>query len=233
MVEVLRILVGVLVVASFGHIAVYVFVSLAVAASTLVGAARRDRLADELDQVLIEILGPRTPQRQVESAPIAVRAAPLSTPGSESAKRARSLLTDDRVFENHRPTRVTRSAGPASRRAAGASSRALATRRRNERTVAAGDVGQQRLVKDMPGAAERRSVAAREGQLGPFGVKCRKSQLALEAWKEPGRPGRFPGERDDESLVGPFWLTEMHRDNFSEPGWPPWPDANPSGLAIG
>jgi hypothetical protein len=51
-----------LVVASFGTLAVYVLVSTAVAASTLCGAFKRDRSTDELDQVLAEILGPRTPE---------------------------------------------------------------------------------------------------------------------------------------------------------------------------
>ncbi|HVA75730.1 MAG TPA: hypothetical protein VNF71_14315 [Acidimicrobiales bacterium] len=54
---------GVLVGASFLTIAVYVLVSVAVAAATLLGAVRRDRLADELEQVLAEILGPRTAEK--------------------------------------------------------------------------------------------------------------------------------------------------------------------------
>ena len=62
MAEMLRVLFGVLVVASFGTIAVYVLVSVAVAASTLLGTVRRDRSADELDQVLTEILGPELDQ---------------------------------------------------------------------------------------------------------------------------------------------------------------------------
>lgn len=66
MVEMLRVLLGVLVVASFGTIAVYVLVSVAVAASTLLGAVRRDRSADELDQVLAEILGWPMPERLAE-----------------------------------------------------------------------------------------------------------------------------------------------------------------------
>jgi ABC-type uncharacterized transport system YnjBCD ATPase subunit len=63
MVDMLRVLLGGLVVASFGIIAVYVLVSMAVAASTLIGTARHDRSADELDQVLAEILGRRAPER--------------------------------------------------------------------------------------------------------------------------------------------------------------------------
>ena len=59
----LRVLPGVLVVASFGTIAVYVLGSVAAAASTLTGAVRRGRLAGELDQVLAEILGWRAPRR--------------------------------------------------------------------------------------------------------------------------------------------------------------------------
>jgi len=62
MVEVLRVLLGVLVVASLVTIAVYVLVSMAVAAMTVLGAGRRDQSIDELDQVLAEILGPRAPQ---------------------------------------------------------------------------------------------------------------------------------------------------------------------------
>ncbi len=63
MVEMLGVLLGVLVVMSFGIIAVYVLVSVAVAASTLLGTVRRDRSADELDQVLAEILGWPVPER--------------------------------------------------------------------------------------------------------------------------------------------------------------------------
>jgi hypothetical protein len=66
MVEMLRISLGVLVVASFGTIAVYVLVSVAVAASTLLGTVRRDRSADELDQVLAGILGWPMPERLAE-----------------------------------------------------------------------------------------------------------------------------------------------------------------------
>ncbi len=66
MVEMLRVLLGVLVVASLVTIAFYVLVSVAVATATLLGARRHRRLTDELDQVLIEILGPRTPERVAE-----------------------------------------------------------------------------------------------------------------------------------------------------------------------
>jgi hypothetical protein len=66
MVEMLRVLLGVLVVASFGTIAVYVLVSVAAAASTLLGTVRRDRSADELDQVLAEILGWPMPEGLAE-----------------------------------------------------------------------------------------------------------------------------------------------------------------------
>ena len=66
MVEML-VLLGVLLVASFGAMAIYVVLSLAVAASTLLGTVRRDRSADELDQVLVEILGPRTPEPVAET----------------------------------------------------------------------------------------------------------------------------------------------------------------------
>jgi len=66
MVEMLLISLGVLVVASFGTIAVYALVSVAVAASTLLGTVLRDRSADELDQVLAEILGWPMPERLAE-----------------------------------------------------------------------------------------------------------------------------------------------------------------------
>ncbi len=66
MAEMVRVLVGVLVVASFGAIAVYVLVSVAVAGSTLLGTLGRDRSADELDQVRAEILGWPTPERPDE-----------------------------------------------------------------------------------------------------------------------------------------------------------------------
>jgi hypothetical protein len=62
MVEVLRVVVATLVVASLATIAVYAFVSVLVAALTVFGAGRRRRLDDELDQVLAEILGRRTPE---------------------------------------------------------------------------------------------------------------------------------------------------------------------------
>jgi len=62
----LRVLIGVLVAASFGIIAVYVLVSVAVVASTLLGTVRRDRPVDELDQVLAEILGWRMPEGSAE-----------------------------------------------------------------------------------------------------------------------------------------------------------------------
>jgi len=73
MVEILRILLGVMVVASFGTIAAYLVVSVAVTASTMLGIVRRDRSADELDQVLAEILGRRMPERLAEK-----RRSPLS-----------------------------------------------------------------------------------------------------------------------------------------------------------
>ena len=66
MAEMLRVLLGVLVVASFGTIAVYMLVSVAAVASTLLGTVRRDRSADELDQVLAEILGWPRPERLAE-----------------------------------------------------------------------------------------------------------------------------------------------------------------------
>ncbi len=66
MVEMLRVSLGVLLVASFATIAVYVLVSAAVTTSTLLGTIRRDRSADELDQVLAEILGRPMPERLAE-----------------------------------------------------------------------------------------------------------------------------------------------------------------------
>jgi hypothetical protein len=66
MVEMLRVSLGVLVVASFGTIAVYALVSVAAAASTLLGTLRRDRPGDELDQVLAGILGWPMPERLAE-----------------------------------------------------------------------------------------------------------------------------------------------------------------------
>jgi hypothetical protein len=66
MVEMLWGLLGVLVVASFAAIAVYVLVSLAAVVSTLLGTVRRDPSADELDRVLAEILGRPAPERLTE-----------------------------------------------------------------------------------------------------------------------------------------------------------------------
>lgn len=62
----MSVLFGVLVVASFGTIIVYALVSVTAAASTLIGARRRDPLADELDRVLAEILGRRAPEGLAE-----------------------------------------------------------------------------------------------------------------------------------------------------------------------
>ncbi len=62
MVDVIRVVLASLVVASLIAIALYVVASVAVTAWTLREAARRRRLADDLDQVLVEILGPRAPE---------------------------------------------------------------------------------------------------------------------------------------------------------------------------
>jgi hypothetical protein len=61
MVEIIRFVLGGMVVASFVAIGVYVLVGAVITVSTLVGTVRRDRSADELDQFLTEILGPRDP----------------------------------------------------------------------------------------------------------------------------------------------------------------------------
>ncbi|HEX9031491.1 MAG TPA: hypothetical protein VF834_06565 [Streptosporangiaceae bacterium] len=66
MVEMLCVSLGVLVVASFATIAVYVLVGAAVMAWTLLGTSRRDQPADELDRVLAEILGWPMPERLAE-----------------------------------------------------------------------------------------------------------------------------------------------------------------------
>ncbi len=60
------VLFGVLVLASFGTVIVYALVSMTAVASTLIGTVRRDPLADELDQVLAEILGRRAPEGLAE-----------------------------------------------------------------------------------------------------------------------------------------------------------------------
>lgn len=62
----IRVLFGVLVVGSFAALIVYALVTVTAAASTLIGAVRRDPLADELDQVLAEILGRRVPEGLAE-----------------------------------------------------------------------------------------------------------------------------------------------------------------------
>ncbi|MDA8148675.1 MAG: hypothetical protein M0Z93_07855 [Actinomycetota bacterium] len=59
MIDVLRIVLGVLVGASLATIAGYVVVFLAVAAWTVLTSSRRDPLADELDRVLADIVGPQ------------------------------------------------------------------------------------------------------------------------------------------------------------------------------
>ncbi|MHB1599640.1 MAG: hypothetical protein ACYCXY_12310 [Acidimicrobiales bacterium] len=57
---------GVVVVASLVAIAAYVLMFVAVAASTALGAHRRDPLAEDLDEVLVEILGTRSSAGLVE-----------------------------------------------------------------------------------------------------------------------------------------------------------------------
>ncbi len=59
MVEMLKIVLGVLVAASLATIVAYVLVFLGVAAWAVITRPHRDPLADELDQVLAEIVGPR------------------------------------------------------------------------------------------------------------------------------------------------------------------------------
>ena len=61
MVEFLRIVLTVLVAVSLATIVAYLFVFLGVAAWTALTSSRRDPLADELDRVLAEIVGPRAP----------------------------------------------------------------------------------------------------------------------------------------------------------------------------
>lgn len=79
MVEVLRIVLGVLVVVSLATIVAYALVFLAVAAWTVLTASRRDPLADELDRVLAEIVGPR--------APLARAPGPAGRLGDEGTER--------------------------------------------------------------------------------------------------------------------------------------------------
>ncbi|MDA8355751.1 MAG: hypothetical protein M0Z95_05545 [Actinomycetota bacterium] len=59
MVELLRIVLGALVVASLAAIVVYVVAFVAVAAWTVLTSHWCDPLADELDRVLAEIVGPQ------------------------------------------------------------------------------------------------------------------------------------------------------------------------------
>ena len=104
MVEVLRVLLGVLVVASFGTMAVYVLVSVAVAASTLLGTVRRDRSADELRPIPRRDPRAADARRGSRAWQVAGGAAPLSTPRRSAAASVRgSLLTDDRVLEGRQP----------------------------------------------------------------------------------------------------------------------------------
>ncbi|HUZ21825.1 MAG TPA: hypothetical protein VMU75_14770 [Acidimicrobiales bacterium] len=64
--EVLRLVLGGMVVASLLTIVTYLCMFLAASASTVLRAHRRDRVTSELDEVLAEILGPRTLERAVE-----------------------------------------------------------------------------------------------------------------------------------------------------------------------
>jgi hypothetical protein len=58
--ELIGIVMAVVVCASLAAIGFYVLFLGAVSASTLVRSRQERRLADELDQVLLEVLGPRT-----------------------------------------------------------------------------------------------------------------------------------------------------------------------------
>ena len=60
MVEVLGVILAVLVMVSFAMLALFAIAGVAVSTLTLLRARRERRLADELDQVLIGIVGPRT-----------------------------------------------------------------------------------------------------------------------------------------------------------------------------
>jgi positive regulator of sigma E activity len=60
MIEVIGVILAVLVVSSFVMLAVFALAGTAASVMTLRRAQRERRLADELDEMLIEIVGPRT-----------------------------------------------------------------------------------------------------------------------------------------------------------------------------
>jgi len=80
MVEVLRIVLGGLVVVSLVAIVAYVVVFLVVAAWTVFTSSRRDPLADELDRVLAEIVGPQVPV----AGPVVLACDPGDKPATQS-----------------------------------------------------------------------------------------------------------------------------------------------------
>lgn len=94
MVEVLRIVLGVLVVVSLATIVAYVLVFFAVAAWTVLTGSRRDPLRDDLDRVLAEIVGPR--------APLARAPGPAGQLGGEGTERGQHERTGP--FARRRPS---------------------------------------------------------------------------------------------------------------------------------
>jgi hypothetical protein len=60
--ELFAVLLGVVLVASFIALGVYVVLGLAATVSTLRAAHRDRQLADEIDRVIVAVLGPRSPE---------------------------------------------------------------------------------------------------------------------------------------------------------------------------
>ena len=83
-IEILRIFLGVLVVASLAAIVAYALAFLGVAAWTVLTRSQRDPLRDELDRVLAEIVGPRGP-----GVPAATPGGPLAGAGHPGRRRER------------------------------------------------------------------------------------------------------------------------------------------------
>jgi membrane protein implicated in regulation of membrane protease activity len=77
MVEIFGVVLAALLLVSFAALFLYFIVAVGVSALTVRRAQRDRRLTNELDQVLVEILGPRT--------------GPATMPGARSARPDRSL----------------------------------------------------------------------------------------------------------------------------------------------
>ncbi|MFI5035640.1 MAG: hypothetical protein ACHQFZ_05490 [Acidimicrobiales bacterium] len=77
--ELSAVVLGALLVGSFAALGLYAVLGVAATVSTLRQAARDRRLADEVDEVILAVLGPRSPQ--TIAGPVAERSVPRHPAG--------------------------------------------------------------------------------------------------------------------------------------------------------